>query len=240
MRRCNLQIHPGSNVLIFNAMGAVIVEEGLADEAFIRERLTEYEEYKKFIMDFLPEKVADKIGVPAEMIREAARLYATAKPSLSVHGLGMTEHVQGTEGIMALVNMALLTGNIGKPGAGINPLRGQNNVQGAPHMGSEPRLLTGYELIEDVREQFEKAWKTKLPVSKGKNMMDMLDAAVTPGGGTFKMLWCIGYDILLTNPNAHETRRAAGECGVHCRAGFVHQPDGGGIWGRVFAGGFVV
>jgi formate dehydrogenase major subunit len=201
----HLQLHPGTNVIVFNAMGATIVEEGLVDEAFVRERITEYDEYKKFIMEFLPEKVADICGVPAQKIRQAARLYANAKPSLSVHGLGMTEHIQGTEGIMALVNLALLTGNIGKPGTGINPLRGQNNVQGAPHMGSEPKLLAGYVPIDDARERFEAAYHAHLPTSKGKNMIEMLEAAQA---GSFKVLWAIGYDIMLTNPNAHETRRA--------------------------------
>jgi len=200
-----IQLRPGTNVLVFNAMCAVVVEEGLTDEAFIRERLTEYGEFREYIKQFAPEKVADKIGVPAGKIREAARLYATQKPSMSCHGLGMTEHIQGTEGIMALVNLAMLTGNIGKPGTGVNPLRGQNNVQGAPHMGSEPKLMAGYVPIDEVRDKFESAWRVEIPHAKGKNMMEMLDAAVE---GKFKMLWTIGYDIMLTNPNAHETRRA--------------------------------
>ena len=200
-----IQLRPGTNVLVFNALCAVVVEEGLTDEVFIRERLTEYEEFREYIKQFAPERVADQIGVPAETIREAARLYATQKPSMTCHGLGMTEHIQGTEGIMALVNLALLTGNIGKPGTGVNPLRGQNNVQGAPHMGCEPKLMAGYVPIEDVRKEFEAAWQVEIPHSKGKNMMDMLDAAIE---GKFKVLWTIGYDIMLTNPNAHETRRA--------------------------------
>jgi len=200
-----IQLKPGTNVLVFNAMAAVIIEEGLTDETFVRERLTEYLEFCEYIKQFAPEKVADQIGVPAEKIREAARMYATQKPSLACHGLGMTEHIQGTEGIMAMVNLALLTGNIGKPGTGINPLRGQNNVQGAPHMGCEPKLMAGYVPIEDVRKEFEAAWHVEIPHAKGKNMMDMLDAAAA---GKFRALWCIGYDIMLTNPNAHETRRA--------------------------------
>ncbi len=201
----HLQLRPGTNVVVFNAMGAAMVEEGLVDETFLRERVTEYEAYRDFIRQFAPENVADICGVPAEQIRQAARLYATHTPSLSVHGLGMTEHVQGTEGIMALVNLALLTGNIGKPGTGINPLRGQNNVQGAPHMGCEPKLLAGYTPLDDARARFEAAYRVALPSSKGMNMMEMLDAAVA---GRFKALWAIGYDIMLTNPNAHETRRA--------------------------------
>lgn len=201
----HLQLHPGTNVVLFNAMGAAIIDEGLADEEFISSRLTEYEEYRDFIREFMPEKVADVCGVPAEKIREAARIYATNTPSLSVHGLGMTEHVQGTEGIMALVNIALLTGNIGKLGSGINPLRGQNNVQGAPHMGCEPKLLAGYVPLTEARDKFEKAYNSPLPTHPGLNMMDMLDAATE---GKFKAIWAIGYDILMTNPNANATRRA--------------------------------
>ncbi len=202
---CQLQLRPGTNVLLFNAMAAVIVEEGLVDLQFIRERVTEFEEFCEYIRQFAPERVAVTCDVPAETIRQAARLYATEKPSMSVHGLGMTEHIQGTEGIMALVNLALLTGNIGRPGTGVNPLRGQNNVQGAPHMGCEPKLLAGYVPIEDVRAQFEAAWHAPIPHVKGLNMMDMIDAAAA---GKLKALWAIGYDLMLTNPNARETRRA--------------------------------
>lgn len=201
----HLQLRPGTNVVLFNAMGAAIVDEGLVDEEFLRTRITEFDQYRDFIREFLPEKAEAICGVPAAKIRQAARMYATAKPSLSVHGLGMTEHVQGTEGIMALVNIALLTGNIGKPGSGINPLRGQNNVQGAPHMGCEPKLLAGYVPLTEARGQFETAWRTPLPAHPGLNMIEMLAAATA---GQFKALWAIGYDILMTNPNAHETRRA--------------------------------
>jgi formate dehydrogenase major subunit len=200
-----LQLHAGTNVVLFNSMGSVIVEEGLVDEEFIRTRLTEFKEYAEFVKQFAPEKVEKLCGVPAATIREAARMYATNKPSLSVHGLGMTEHIQGTEGIMALVNLALITGNIGKPGTGINPLRGQNNVQGAPHMGSEPKLLTGYVPLADHRGRFEEAWHVKLPTNPGINMMEMMDAA---DAGKLKVLWSIGYDIVMTNPNMHYTRRA--------------------------------
>jgi formate dehydrogenase major subunit len=201
----HLQLKAGTNVILFNAMGAVIVEEGLCDAAFLRERITEFEEYRAFIRDFAPEKVEHLCGVPAARIREAARIYATNGPSLSVHGLGMTEHIQGTEGIMALVNIALLTGNVGKPGAGINPLRGQNNVQGAPHMGCEPKLMAGYVPIEKVRTEFEAAWNSRIPTNPGLNMIEMLDAALHD---RMKVLWAIGYDIVMTNPNTHETRRA--------------------------------
>jgi len=117
----------------------------------------------------------------------------------------MTEHVQGTEGVMALVNLALLTGNFGKPGAGINPLRGQNNVQGSAHMGCEPGNLTGYVPLDQGRELFERVWQSPVPARRGLDLMQMMDAAAA---GELKVLWAIGYDILLTNPNALTTRRA--------------------------------
>ncbi|HKR60147.1 MAG TPA: molybdopterin-dependent oxidoreductase, partial [Pyrinomonadaceae bacterium] len=182
-------------------------EESLFDSSFISERVVEWDEFRQFITQFKPENVAPVCGVDAKLIREAARVYAIEKPSLSVHGLGMTEHVQGTESVMCLVNLALLTGNLGKPGAGINPLRGQNNVQGAAHMGCEPGNLTGFVPIADGKDTFERTWRAPLPAGRGLNLMQMMDAA---GEGKLKALWAIGYDILLTNANAHTTRKALG------------------------------
>ena len=202
---CHLQLRPGTNVPLFNAMAAAIVEEGLADSGFLRERAGEWEEYRRFIADYAPEKMAPVCGIDAQSIRRAAGLYAKDGPSLIIHGLGMTEHSQGTEGVMLLANLALLTGNLGKRGAGINPLRGQNNVQGSAHMGCEPKSLTGGGLLEDGRELFERHWNSELPTAPGLNLMEMLDSA---RGGRFKALWAIGYDVLLTNPNADSTREA--------------------------------
>jgi formate dehydrogenase major subunit len=201
----HLQLRPGTNVPLFNALACTIVEEQLYDEAFVRERVAEWDEFRDFIRQFTPEKVAGICGVEASLIRQAARLYATAKPALSVHGLGMTEHVQGTEGVMCIVNLALLTGNLGKPGAGINPLRGQNNVQGSAHMGCDPNNLTGSIPLAGGRDLFEGVWKAALPAGAGLNLMQMMDAAEA---GQFKALWAIGYDIFLTNADAHATRRA--------------------------------
>jgi formate dehydrogenase major subunit len=201
----HLPLRPGTNVPLLNALACAIIEEKLYDEDFLRRRVAEVEEFERFIGQFAPEKVAGVCGVEAEQIRLAARLYATAKPAMCVHGLGVTEHTQGTEGVMCLVNLALLTGNLGKPGAGVNPLRGQNNVQGAAHMGCEPNHLTGYIPIADGRELFESVWRAPLPASEGLNLMRMMDAAEA---GKLKALWAIGYDIFLTNANANATRRA--------------------------------
>jgi formate dehydrogenase major subunit len=132
-------------------------------------------------------------------------MFASSPPAIAVHGLGLTEHVQGTEGVMALINLALLTGNFGKRGGGVNPLRGQNNVQGAAHMGCDPAVLPGGTPIDEGRETFEAHWGAPVPATRGLNLMQMMDEAVA---GRLKGLWAIGYDVLLTNPNAAQTARA--------------------------------
>ena len=198
----HLQLRPGTNIALFNSIAQVIIDEGLADQDFIAQRVTEFEEFRKFVADYAPEKIGPECDVPSELIRKAARLYAGAKPSMAFHGLGMTEHTQGTEGVMTIVNLALLTGNLGKRGAGVNPLRGQNNVQGSAHMGCDPGILTGSAAIESVRPLFESVWKTQIPTTDGLNQLKMMDAAKD---GKLKALWAIGYDVFFSNANAHET-----------------------------------
>jgi formate dehydrogenase major subunit len=201
----HLRPRPGTNIPLLNAIAYTIIDEGLHDQAFIKDRVDEWDEFCDFVKQFAPEAIASVSGVGAPLIRDAARLYATAKPSMCFHGLGVTEHTQGTEGVMCLVNLALMTGNIGKPGAGINPLRGQNNVQGAAHMGCDPGILTGSASLNDARELFESIWRAPVPERRGLNLMEMMDAAEA---GKLKALWVIGYDVLLTNANAHATERA--------------------------------
>jgi formate dehydrogenase major subunit len=188
-------------------MACAIVDEHLVDGRFLRERVEGWEAYRAFIARFRPEDVAAVTGVEPELVRCAARRYATGTPSISFHGLGMTEHVQGTEGVMALVNLALLTGNVGKPGTGVNPLRGQNNVQGAAHMGCEPSGLTGLAHIDDAAHLFERVWHAPVPRARGLRLMSMMDEAAR---GRLKALWIMGYDVLLTNPDMAATRRALG------------------------------
>lgn len=201
----HLPIKLGTNVPLLNALACAIVEEELFDPAAVRDRISGWEDFQRFIKSFSPEAVADVCGIDPSLIRKAARLYATTKPAMCFHGLGMTEHTQGTEGVMCLVNLALLTGNFGKPGSGVNPLRGQNNVQGAAHMGCEPANLTGYVPLEQGRDLFEATWQTALPHTRGMNLMEMIDAAAA---GKLKALWAIGYDVALTNPNAQATKAA--------------------------------
>ena len=201
----HLQLKPGTNVALLNAMAQVIVEEGLIDSSFIEHRVADMVEYREFINRWTPERAEAVCGVKGALIRDAARLFATEKPAMVFHGLGVTEHTQGTQGVMCLVNLALLTGNIGRTGSGINPLRGQNNVQGAAHMGCDPDYLTGSLSLEDGRGLFESIWGATLPAGAGLNLMAMMDAAAQ---GKLSALWAIGYDIFLTNANANETQRA--------------------------------
>ena len=201
----HLQPRPGTNIPLLNAMACTIVEEQLFDRQFTTERVAEWDEFCHFIKQFSPENVEADCGVKADQIRKAARLYGSAKPSMCFHGLGVTEHTQGTEGVMCLVNLALLTGNIGKPGTGINPLRGQNNVQGAAHMGCDPGILTGSVSLNDGRSLFESVWGTSIPRSEGLNLLEMMDSAKA---GKLKALWAIGYDIALTNANTSATEHA--------------------------------
>ncbi len=203
--KIHLQHRAGTNIPLFNSIAYTIIEEGLIDEDFINERVEEFAEFKEFVKDYSPESVAEICDVRAEKIREAARMYATQKPSMSVHGLGMTEHIQGTESVMSLINMALITGNMGKRGTGINPLRGQNNVQGSAQMGCDPGILTGSIAIEEGREHFEKIWGKEIPTAKGKNLLAMLDTAAA---GNHKALWVIGYDVFLSQANAAATEKS--------------------------------
>lgn len=203
--KLHLQCRPGTNIPLLNAIAYVIVTEGLGDARFIDERVSEWPQFCEFIKAFPPAQVEAICDVKADLIYEAAHLYATAKPSICFHGLGVTEHEQGTEGVMCLVNLAPLTGNIGKPGTGINPLRGQNNVQGAAHMGCDPGVLTGSISLNQASERFERVWGANIPKSRGLNLLEMMDAAAA---GRLKALWAIGYDIALTNANASATEEA--------------------------------
>ena len=167
----HLAVRPGANVVLLNALACVLVEEGLVDAAFLRDRVDGWDAFRTFIDRFRPEDVAGACGVDPDLVRQAARRYGRDTPSISFHGLGMTEHVQGTEGVMTLVNLALLTGNVGKPGTGVNPLRGQNNVQGAAHMGCDPSGLTGLAHIADAAPLFERVWGAPVPRGRGLRLL---------------------------------------------------------------------
>jgi formate dehydrogenase major subunit len=207
MADVHLQVHPGANVPLFNSLAAVVVEEGLVDRAFLDARTDGFEEYQRFIRGETPERWQSVTGVPAARVREAARLYARAGRAMMVHGLGVTEHLQGSEAVMLLCNLALLTGAVGRPGTGVNPLRGQNNVQGAADMGCQPDLLTGYAppAAPGVRERFESVWGRPLPVAPGRRLPEMYEAA---RAGTLRALYVFGEDVVQTDPDSGHTRAA--------------------------------
>ncbi len=200
----HLQLLPGTNVALVNAMAHVVVTEGLVDEAFVRERcdLRDFEVWARFIADerHSPEAVQDLTGVPAAEVRAAARLYATGGNAAIYYGLGVTEHSQGSTMVMGMANLAMATGNIGRDGVGVNPLRGQNNVQGACDMGSFPHEFSGYRHVSDdaTREMFEAMWGRPLSAEPGLRIPNMLDEAVAGG---FKGLYCQGEDIAQSDPN---------------------------------------
>jgi formate dehydrogenase major subunit len=203
----HLQLHPGTNVALLNGMGHVLAREGLINQDFVRERTQGFEEWLKVIESCTPETTSKVTGVPAYLIAEAARRYARSGGSMSVHGLGMTEHRWGSHGVMALVNLALATGNIGKPGTGINPLRGQNNVQGASDVGCLPTYFAGYQPLTDPSLAAAHLAVTgrPLPTARGMKTPDMWDAALA---GTLKSLWIIGYDVAQTDPNLKKVHAA--------------------------------
>jgi formate dehydrogenase major subunit len=201
----HVAIRPGTDIALLNAIAHTIVAEGLADRAFLARRVAALPAFESAVASWTPERAAAICGVEADTIRQVARAYATGGPAMSVHGLGLTEHSHGTDAVTALINLALLTGNVGKPGAGVNPLRGQNNVQGAAHMGCDPGVLPGSAPLDQGRPIWEALWKVPLPQTRGLHLMEMLDAAAA---GRLKGLWSIGYDVLMTNPNASETLRA--------------------------------
>jgi formate dehydrogenase major subunit len=203
----HLRPRPGTTVMLLNAVAAAIVEADQIDHAFLDARTEGFDVFRESILEYSPERAAVECGVPASEIRAAADLYASARPAIAFHGLGVTEHEQGTEGVMCLVNLALLTGNLGRPGAGVNPLRGQNNVQGAAHMGCEPAHLPGYAPIAEARARVGAVWGIEIPDAAGLDAMEMLDAAEA---GRLHALYVVGWDLLLTQPNANATRRALG------------------------------
>ncbi|HEX5048107.1 MAG TPA: formate dehydrogenase subunit alpha [Gammaproteobacteria bacterium] len=207
----HLQLRPSTNVAVVNALAHVIVTEGLEKKDFIAERCDAegYETWREFIVDpqNSPENVAKETGVDARLLREAARLFASVPNGAIYYGLGVTEHSQGSTTVMAIANLAMCTGNLGREGVGVNPLRGQNNVQGSCDMGSFPHELPGYRHVSNaaVREQFEKEWGVRLLAEPGMRIPNMFDAAVA---GQFKALYVQGEDVAQSDPDTHHVTNA--------------------------------
>jgi formate dehydrogenase major subunit len=207
----HLQLAPGTNVAVINAFAHVVVTEGLVDRPFVDNRCEDFEQWEEFISrpEHSPEAVAEVTGVPAEELRAAARLYATGGNAAIYYGLGVTEHSQGSTMVMGMANLAMATGNIGRRGVGVNPLRGQNNVQGSCDMGSFPHELPGYRHVSDdgVREVYEQLWGTPLLNEPGLRIPNMFDAAID---GSFRALFVQGEDIAQSDPNTQHVFAALG------------------------------
>ncbi|CAM8650049.1 COG3383 Uncharacterized anaerobic dehydrogenase [Oxalobacteraceae bacterium] len=213
----HLKLKPGTNVAIISALAHVVVTEGLCSEAYIAERCDSqsFKDWKEFVSrpENSPEALAEVTGVPAETVRSAARLYATGGNAAIYYGLGVTEHAQGSTMVMGIANLAMATGNVGREGVGVNPLRGQNNVQGSCDMGSFPHELPGYRHISDsiARAEFEARWGVTLNPEPGLRIPNMFDAALD---GSFMGLYCQGEDIVQSDPNTQHVASAlsAMEC----------------------------
>ncbi|NOY83157.1 MAG: formate dehydrogenase subunit alpha [Kiritimatiellaeota bacterium] len=196
----HIQHRPGSDNMLLNAMMRFIIDEGLQDRAFVAERCEEFDVFEENLRAFSVEEAAIYCGVKAEDIRQAARLYANGSPSAIFYTLGITEHTCGTDNVRNLANLAMLCGQIGKWASGVNPLRGQNNVQGGCDMGAMPHKLPGYQNWSDdaVRAKFERAWDRPLPTNPGGRVTHFVEEA---GAGTLKALYVMGEDLVVSEPN---------------------------------------
>lgn len=203
-----LQIRPGTNVALVNAMMNVILSEGLEDKEYVKERTEDFEKLEAAVKDFTPEKAAEICGVDAEDIRAAARLYAKADKGSIIYCMGITQHTSGTNNVMSMANLAMLCGNVGRESTGVNPLRGQNNVQGACDMGALPNVYTGYQAVTkpEVAEKFEKAWGVDgLSQKNGITVAEMLNAA---DHGDIKMLYIMGENPMVSDPDLNHVKHA--------------------------------
>lgn len=190
----------GTDVALLNGLMNVMLKEDLYDHQFVENRTENFEELKKAVSRYTPKRTEEITGVPKTKIIEAARLYAEAGRASILYSMGITQHTTGTDNVLSVANLAMLTGNVGEEGTGVNPLRGQNNVQGACDMGALPPLLPGYQAVSvpEVREKFEKAWGAKLPSGGGLTVVEMMDAA---NSGKVKGMYIMGENPMLSDPN---------------------------------------
>ena len=208
----HLQLQPGTDVWLLNAMAHVIIAEGLVDQSFIDRSTEGFEQVAAAVAEYPPEEAEKITGVPADDIREVARLYATTERAGIYYTLGITEHTHGTDNVYALANLVLMTGHLGKRSAGMNPLRGQNNVQGANDAGATPVFYPGYQPVTDpqVRQKFEAAWDCELSPDNGLNLNVMMKALQR---GEIRGLYVMGEDIVISEPNVAKVEQGLNE---HC------------------------
>jgi len=202
-----LRQRPGTDILLLNGIMNVIIKENLIDKEFIKKRTEDFDQVKKAVASYTPDKVEKITGVPAQDIRKAARLYAKAKPASIYYTMGITQHIKGTDNVLSIANLAMMTGNIGKAGAGVNPLRGQNNVQGACDMGALPNVYPGYQSVADpqIKSKFEDAWKAKLSEKPGLTVVEMMNAVCKD---KVKAFYIMGENPVLTDPDANHVKEA--------------------------------
>jgi formate dehydrogenase alpha subunit len=202
-----LRHRPGSDVPLLMGLMWLIVDEGLLDLSFIQDRCEAFDSFLDSLKDFHPRFAEEVTGVPAEKLAQAARMFATSRPGTILYSTGITQHTHGTDNVTAIANLAMLTGNIGKPSTGINPLIGQNNVQGACDMGSLPTVYPGYQSVADAKMQqkFQEAWGAKLSATPGRALAEIIEA---PNQQPIKAIYLVGENPVLSDPDAAHVRRA--------------------------------
>jgi formate dehydrogenase alpha subunit len=203
----HLRQRPGTDVAWLNGMMNVIIREGLFDKDFIEERTEGFDELKEAVAEYTPERVEEITGIPAEDLVEAARIYGRAKRASIVYAMGITQHITGTDNVLSCANLAMLTGNVGRPSTGVNPLRGQNNVQGACDMGALPNVFPGYQRVNDpkIKEKFERAWGVALSPDVGLTVTEMIDAAYE---GKLHAMFIMGENPMMSDPNVSHVEEA--------------------------------
>jgi formate dehydrogenase alpha subunit len=201
----HLRFRPGTDVAMINGLMNVIISEGLADEEYIAARTEGYEEMKALVAEYTPERVEEISGIPADGLREAARIYATNRPSAIFYAMGITQHTTGTDNVKSCANLAMLTGNVGVAGSGVNPLRGQNNVQGACDLGALVNVYPGYQAVTnpEIQVKFEKAWGSTSDLNLGLTVTAMVDAA---GDGRVRAMYVMGENPMVADPDLNHAR----------------------------------
>lgn len=204
-----LQIRPGSDVCLLNGFMNILTTEGLIDEEFISQRTEGYKEFRQKIEEYTLDKVQKVSGISPGDLQRAARIYGEAEKASIIYCMGITQHTTGTDNVRSCANLAMLAGNVGRESTGVNPLRGQNNVQGACDMGALPNVYSGYQAVQDkaAKEKFEAAWGTKLPEKPGLTVVEMMDAA---GEGSIKAMYIMGENPALSDPDINHVREALG------------------------------
>jgi formate dehydrogenase alpha subunit len=199
--------NPGTDIPLLNGMMHIIIKEGLEDKEFVAERTENYEALKATVEAYNPEYVAELTGISVDDLYTVARLYATTDKAMIFYTLGITEHICGTRNVMSIANLAMLTGHVGRPGTGVCPIRGQNNVQGACDMGALPNVFPAYQAVnnDEIRSKFEQAWGVSLPANIGLKIPEMFEAA---HAGKVKAMYILGENPVLTDPNANHIKEA--------------------------------